>query len=80
MNKASLLRWTLGACAALGVSGCSYLQRSTLLIPSIPLNKQTQLANPMSVNVSDSEHAGVHDLGAGVRGQLKVKEAGVGAG
>ena len=55
MNKASLLRWTLGACAALGVSGCSYLQRSTLLIPSIPLNKQTQLANPMSVNVSDSE-------------------------
>lgn len=55
MNKASLLRWTLGACAMLAVSGCSYLQRSTLLIPSIPLNKQTQLANPISVSVSDSE-------------------------
>ncbi|MFM7975779.1 MAG: hypothetical protein ACKO8U_11955, partial [Pirellula sp.] len=35
--------------------GCSYLQQARFLIPSIPLDKKTQLANPVTVGVNDSE-------------------------
>lgn len=35
--------------------GCETLNRSTLSVPSIPLNKQTLLSNPVSVNSPDSE-------------------------
>lgn len=35
--------------------GCSYLPKTTLALPSLPLNKTTQLANPMAVPVGDSE-------------------------
>jgi hypothetical protein len=38
-----------------GSPGCSYLAKTTLAIPTVPLNKTTQLANPMSVQVGDSE-------------------------
>lgn len=38
------------------MAGCTYLQQSTAwMIPSIPLNKRTQLSNPITVNVGDSE-------------------------
>jgi len=36
-------------------SGCSMLPPTTLALPGIPLNKRTQLTNPMNVAVSDSE-------------------------
>jgi hypothetical protein len=36
-------------------SGCSALSKSTLALPGIPLNKRTQLTNPMNVAVGDSE-------------------------
>jgi hypothetical protein len=35
--------------------GCSYLQQARFLIPSIPLDKKTQLSNPVTVSVNDSE-------------------------
>lgn len=35
--------------------GCSYLQQARFLIPSIPLDKKTQLSNPITVSVNDSE-------------------------
>jgi len=37
------------------ILGCETLNRSTLSVPSIPLNKQTLLSNPVSVNSPDSE-------------------------
>lgn len=37
------------------VSGCSYIKQAQNLIPSLPLNKQTQLSNPIVVSTSDSE-------------------------
>ena len=37
------------------LAGCSYIQQARFLIPSIPLNKQTQLSNPITVSTSDSE-------------------------
>ncbi len=45
-------------CILLGpFCGCmgNVLRNSTLSIPSIPLSKQTQLANPVAVNTQDSE-------------------------
>ncbi len=54
-------RLRIDLCCSLAVSlacllsGCSYLQRTTLSIPTIPLNKQTRLSNPISLNVADSE-------------------------
>lgn len=35
--------------------GCSYLQQAKFLIPSIPLDKKTQLSNPITIGVNDSE-------------------------
>lgn len=37
------------------ILGCETLNRTTLSIPSIPLNKQTVLANPVAVTTQDSE-------------------------
>ncbi len=51
-------RLFIGYCAILGtsaVSGCSYIKQAQSLIPSLPLNKQTQLSNPITVSTSDSE-------------------------
>lgn len=49
----------LGLVASLAVapctSGCSYLQQARFLIPSIPLDKRTQLSNPITLSVNDSE-------------------------
>jgi hypothetical protein len=39
----------------IGAAGCSMLPPSTLALPSLPLNKRTQLTNPMNVQVGDSE-------------------------
>jgi hypothetical protein len=46
------------AAIALFFCGCSRLgslPKTTLSIPSIPLNKETKLANPINVNTQDSE-------------------------
>ena len=37
------------------LSGCGQLPKTTLSLPSIPLNRQTKLANPINVNTQDSE-------------------------
>jgi hypothetical protein len=48
--------YALGAlCWLVSPLGCSYLKNTTLAIPSLPLNKTTQLSNPMTVQVGDSE-------------------------
>jgi hypothetical protein len=39
----------------LGCNRLNSLPKTTLSIPMVPLNKQTQLANPLSLNVQDSE-------------------------
>lgn len=43
----------LALCPSL--AGCSYLQQARFLIPSIPLDKKTQLSNPVTLSVNDSE-------------------------
>ena len=48
-------RLIAGLAAGSGLSGCSYLQQTKFLIPSIPLDKKTQLSNPITVGVNDSE-------------------------
>ena len=48
------LRFGLAA-VLLWFSGCGQLPKSTLSIPSIPLNRETKLANPINVNTQDSE-------------------------
>ncbi|MCU0710184.1 MAG: hypothetical protein MUF23_18055, partial [Pirellula sp.] len=59
-NATSMHRWVtksaLLACLTLvAAAGCSMLPPTTLSLPSIPLNKRTQLTNPMNVQVGDSE-------------------------
>ncbi len=53
---ASLLAFALGA-AAVGVTGtgCNLMERTTLSVPSIPLNKKTILSNPLVIPTQDSE-------------------------
>lgn len=48
---ASFLAFTLGVAAA----GCNLMDRTTLSVPSIPLNKKTLLSNPLIVPTKDSE-------------------------
>ena len=44
-----------GLAMSSSAGGCSYLQQARFLIPSIPLDKKTQLSNPITVGVNDSE-------------------------
>lgn len=46
---------SLACLMLIGAAGCSMLPPSTLALPTIPLNKRTQLTNPMNVQVGDSE-------------------------
>lgn len=43
----------LGSCIPLG--GCQVLQSTTLSIPSVPLNKQTYLSNPLTIPNNDTD-------------------------
>jgi len=60
LKRASVGAWIgsrliAGLAAGSGLCGCSYLQQTKFLIPSIPLDKKTQLSNPITVGVNDSE-------------------------
>ena len=60
LRKKSTWRFARTAIAAIAVSisGCSQIgsfPKTTLSIPSIPLNRETQLANPINVSTQDSE-------------------------
>ena len=60
LKRASVGAWIgsrliAGLAVGSGLGGCSYLQQTKFLIPSIPLDKKTQLSNPITVGVNDSE-------------------------